>query len=197
MNWIEEQEYLLSIDTQLEPEPLSDIQCRFIYLDHQKNIVESNNIIVPLQNKGLQKDVLSSLIHQNKQQHSLIGLCQFHIPISHHELETFMDEYNQDISGSYQNYFQEYSCVETMLFPDTLRILHSSSYVCFLFKSNYIPPPSYPQPPKSILKIKLKPNAVGTELPYHSNLSKQKKTVRFFTKNGAIKPSFQKTMKKR
>ena len=46
MNWIEEQEYLLSIDTQLEPEPLSDIQCRFIYLDHQKNIVENYQLLI-------------------------------------------------------------------------------------------------------------------------------------------------------
>ena len=51
MNWIEEQEYLLSIDTQLEPEPLSEVRCHFLYLDHEKNIVESKNIMVPLEEK--------------------------------------------------------------------------------------------------------------------------------------------------
>ena len=47
MNWIEEQEYLLSIDTQLEPEPLSEIQCCFLYLDHEKNIVRGKDRKIP------------------------------------------------------------------------------------------------------------------------------------------------------
>ena len=62
MNWIEEQEYLLSIDTQLEPEPLSEIQCCFLYLDHEKNIVESTKTIVPLEDKGLKKNIIDGLI---------------------------------------------------------------------------------------------------------------------------------------
>jgi hypothetical protein len=183
MNWIEEQEYLLSINTQLEPEPLSEVQCHFLYLDHEKNIVESKNIMVPLEEKGLKKQKLSSLIHEHQKEHSLIGLCQFHISISHNDLETFSD------TDAFEEYFNDYSRVETMHFPDTLRILHSSSYVCFLFKTNYIPPPPKPEPPKSILKLKPKSADVG--------VGTQKKTVRFFTKNGAIRPSFQKTMKKR
>lgn len=185
MNWIEEQEYLLSINTQLEPEPLSEVQCHFLYLDHEKNIVESENRMVPLEEKGLKKEKLSSLIREHQKEHSLIGLCQFHISISHNDLETFSD------TDAFEEYFNDYSRVETIHFPDTLRILHSSSYVCFLFKTNYIPPPPKPEAPKSILKLKPNPSEGG------AGLGKHKKTVRFFTKNGAIRPSFQKTMKKR
>ena len=186
MNWIEEQEYLLSIDTQLEPEPLSEIQCCFLYLDHEKNIVGSTKTMVPLEDKGLKKKIIDGLIQENQKDHSLIGLCQFHIPIIHDDLETFLCE-KDDIPDVVTEYFHEYSRVETILFPDTLRVLHSSSYVCFLFKSNYIPLPPKPEPPKSILKLK----PLGERTDTHTH----KKTVRFFTKNGAIKPSFQKTMK--
>uniref|UniRef100_A0A6C0AUA2 Uncharacterized protein n=1 Tax=viral metagenome TaxID=1070528 RepID=A0A6C0AUA2_9ZZZZ len=181
MKWIEEQEYLLSIDTQLEPEPLLQILCCFIYLDHEKNIVDSNKVIIPIENKGLKKDTISSLIRDNEKEHSLIGLCKFHIPISHDDLETFTFE------DSFQDFFKEYSRVEDIPFPDTLPVLHSASYMCFLFKSNYKPPPPKPDLPKSILKLK----------PTQDNTHKQKKTVRFFTKNGKIRPSFQKTVKKR
>lgn len=184
MNWIEEQEYLLSITTQLEPEPLSEIQCCFLYLDHEKNIVESKKIMVPLEDKGLQKEKITTLLREHENDHSLIGLCQFHIPLSHGSLETFLCNDNDT-----SEYFHEYSRIETIRFPDTLRILHSSSYVCFLLKNNYIPPPPKPELPKSILKLK--------SFEQKDNHRKQKKTVRFFTKNGVIQPSFQKTMKKR
>lgn len=184
MNWIEEQEYLLSINTQLEPEPLSEVLCHFLYLDHEKKIVESKKITVLLEDKCLKKEKINEVVQENQKEHSLIGLCQFHISISHNELETFLCD-DSDTS----EHFHEYSRVETILFPDTLRVLHSSSYVCFLFKSNYIPPPPKPELPKSILKLK--------SLEQKDNHRKQKKTVRFFTKNGAIQPSFQKTMKKR
>lgn len=187
MGWIEDEEYLLSINSKVTKEPLSTLQCCILYLDHEKNIIESKIDRVPLDNEGiLTKDTINNVINECHDNFSLIGMCSFHISLDHDGVDFFLKD-----KMSSERYFHEYLRIEPISFPPSLRIFHSSSYFLLIFKSNNIPKQStiISHEMRPILKLK-----ANNDTSENTN-GKRKKTVRFLTKNKDIEKPFRRTMK--
>ena len=179
-SWIEEYQQLATIQDNYSPEPMTEINGFFLYVDKKGSIQKIETEKIQLVNQDapegstrLPTEQLLYIIQRKKniqQRYRLLDIFTYHVDLATEDIQTYScDENYQEASASF---LKKQQATNDIHFAPSIFIFHEINAIYFLFEEI--------ENPKSILKKK---TAKNTDLePVSTNKTKkvsiEEKTIR-------------------
>ena len=189
MDWIEENQRLISIEHNCLREPIPSISLAFFYINKSRevdSVVHESISFHPTDPRILTKELLLKMIQDHKKcnstnttQYILKDICLFHIPTEPEHISQFSEH-------SFSQFWTSYPILDSILLPPSIFIFHSLHTLYFFYyeedkhfyksnkslKSSLKLTDSFHTPKHRVTK-RVRWNIDGNIIPIHKNTRKK------------------------